>query len=146
MIGYKNLFSKILLKKTMPNELRRALSFALSKRPYELSFWVSERAKHSLLSEVRKISRLPPPPPPRPPLEQVLHLASFVPPNSRRASWSDNFALQDELMVTKLITDRLIFHKLIARLPDNVHLPTVSEQPWCGCKSEEAKANSHRMA
>ena len=45
----------------MPNG-KRELSFAPSKRPCKLSFWVSERVKHSLLSEARRISRSPPPP------------------------------------------------------------------------------------
>ena len=55
----------------MPNG-KRELSFAPSKRPCKLSFWVSERVKHSLLSEARRISRSPPPPRAYP-WEQVSH-------------------------------------------------------------------------
>ena len=67
----------------MPNG-KRELSFAPSKRPCKLSFWVSERVKHSLLSEARRIFRFPPPPPA--PIPGNKYHTSFVPPNYSRAS------------------------------------------------------------
>ena len=66
----------------MPNG-KRELSFAPSKRPCKLSFWVSERVKHPLLSEARRISRSPPP---RAPIPGNKYHTSFVPPNYSRAS------------------------------------------------------------